>query len=135
MHTTTCVFSDDGVQSTNDTACSVLPTATFTIGSPRTLTFERMTMKVTSGNWTKTACKHWVECQLDDGSILVLAASDDKPTLLPPNVKKLHKTKHRVEFQSDGVSIGFVFCPVRAQSKFDPATNRWMWQKENEPLK
>jgi len=44
-------YSDDGVQSKFDTACPELPTATFTVGSSRQLTFERMFTKSPKDSW------------------------------------------------------------------------------------
>ena len=87
-------FSDAGVQSTDDSADPQLPTATFIVGSTRKITFERMAKVVLGGNcsvsWSKTKSKHIVETDLDDGSLLVLDANDDKPTKSPIGDNIIH---------------------------------------------
>ena len=128
-------YSDDGVQSRKDTACPDLPTSTFTIGSSRKLTFQRMTKGSPTANWSAVACKHWVEYELDDGSIFVLASLDDKPWKNEGTDTKLHKTKHMVEFNGTGVAFGFVFRLVRTMSTFDPKTDGWMYWLAEEELR
>ena len=89
-------YSDDGVQSVDNTADPQLLTAAFTIGLPRTITFECMTKVVLGGkgiiSWSKTDPKHFVESELDDRSMLVLEASDDKLIKSQPGKGVIYKT-------------------------------------------
>ena len=128
-------YSDDGVQSKRDTACPELPTATFTVGSSRQLTFERMFKKLRNHSWSTYDSKHWVQYELDDGSIFVLVAMDDKPIKFEGINSGYYKTKHQVQFDNPGISFGFVFRLVRTQSTFDPQTNCWIYWMENSVLR
>ena len=47
----------------------------------------------------------------------------------------IHKTKHRIDFCGNGISIAFVFCLVQTRTKFHPETNHWMWEFEHAKLK
>ena len=79
-----------------------MPTATYIVGSSRTLIFERMTKVVSGGkgsvSWPKPDPKHFVESELDDGSILVLESNDDKPIKSPAGEGGIDTTKHRIDF-------------------------------------
>ena len=58
----------DGEQMIRDLANPKLSTATFIIGSPRSITFERVTKVVSGGicigSWSKTDLKHFIESKL-----------------------------------------------------------------------
>ena len=69
------------------------------------------------------------------GSIFVLEANDDKPAKLPTGDDVIHKTKHRINFRGDGISIAFVFRIVQTCSKFHPETNHWMREFKDDKLK
>ena len=56
-----------------------------------------------SVSWSKIDPKHFVKSELDDGSILVLEANDDKPTKSPTGKSVIYKTKHRINFCGDGI--------------------------------
>ena len=71
--------------------------------------------KVVSGgkrsvSWSKTNLEHFVKPDFDDGSLLVLEENDNKPTKSPIGDDLIHKTKHRIIFCGDGISIAFAFC-------------------------
>ena len=72
-----------------------------------------------SVSWSKTDSKHFVESELDDGSLLVLEANNDKPTKSPIGDEVIHKTKHLIIFCCDGISIAFVFHLVQITSGHD----------------
>ena len=61
------------------------------------------------GSWSKTESEHFMNQELDDGSILVLAANDDKSTEAPPGDGIIHKTRHCIEFCGNNVLFGFVW--------------------------
>ena len=109
-------FSYASVQSMDNSADPQLPTATFTIGLSRTITFKRMTKVVSGGygsvSWSRTDQKRFVESKLVNGSILVLKVNDDKPTKSPIGDDIIRKTKHHINFRGDGILIAFVFCLV-----------------------
>ena len=88
-----------------------------------------------SVSWSRTNPKYFVKSELDDGSILVLEANDDKPTKSQTGEGVIHKTKRRMDFRGDGISIGFVFCLVPTCSKLHPETNHWIWEFEDDKLK
>ena len=114
-HNNLC-FSDDGIQLMKEFACPTLPTATFTLGETQTITFERLTKEhdddTSSSKWQPLDCKHWVEYKLDDESLFVLEVADDQSITIPPGCTHLHKTKHKIQFSSKGISFAFVFCMV-----------------------
>ena len=105
--------SDASVQSIENSADPQLPTATFTVGLSRTITFERMTKVVLGGkgiaSWLKTNPKHFDESELEDGSIFVLEPNNDKPTKSQTGEGVIHETKHRIDFNGDSISIAFAF--------------------------
>ena len=120
-------FLDADGQSINDSADPQLPTATFTVGLSRTITFEQMTKVVLGGkgsvSWSKIDPKHFVESELDNGSILVLKANDNKSTKPLIGDDIIHKTKHCFDFLGDCILIAFAFRRVQTHSKFHPETN------------
>ena len=79
-----------------------------------------------SVSWSKTDSIFFVESDLDSGSILVLEANNNNPTKSPIGDDVIHKTKHRINFRGDGISIAFVFRLVRSCNKFHPKINHWM---------
>ena len=102
-------FDDKGKQSAADTACSSEPTVTYTIGSTRKLIFEHMTKTETETSWTISNKKHNVIYQLEHGSVFVFLPDDDKPSEFRTDYPIIHKTKHKVDFNNDGISFAFVF--------------------------
>ena len=84
---------------------------------------------------SKTDSKHFVESDLDDGSLLVLDANNNKPIKWQIGDDIIHKTKHCTNFCDDGILIAFVFRLVWTHSKFHPKTNHWMWELEDDKLK
>ena len=52
--------------------------------------------------------KHFVDLELDDRSIHVLAANDDKPTKPPPGGGTIHTTKYCVDLHSKEILFSFV---------------------------
>ena len=86
-------------------------------------------------SWSKTNPQHFVESELDNGSIIILEPNDDKPTKSQPDEGVIHKTKYRIDFRGDGILIAFIFCLVRARSKVHPKTNNWMWEFNDDKLK
>lgn len=128
-------FSDEGVQSDSDTACSDHPTVTVTIGASRRLFFERLTKKIDDNGWCTLANEHSVSFDLRHGSIFVLSPEDDKPCNLSRSDETKYKTKHGVQFTDDGVSFAFVFRRVKTSSKFHPKDNTWLWQRESREIR
>ena len=125
-------FSDDGEQAENDTARKDQPTVTVTVGSTRTIVFERYIKEIGDTGWLRRNTEFDNHIELDHGSVFVLIPQDDKPYKMTPHSTILHKTKHRVEFKSTGVSFAFVFRCVRKTAQFHPRTNRWLWELELE---
>ena len=128
-------FSDEGVQSEKDTARSDHPTVTVTVGSPRTIVFEHYVKNTEKESvdtkWTYIGKEHDQSIILENGSIFVLSPEDDKPTRLKRTSALLHKTKHRVVYDNNGISFAFVFRSVKKTSSFNPITNNWLWDKES----
>ena len=94
-----------------------------------------MTKTETKTSWTISNKKHNVIYQLEHGSVFVLLPDDNKPSEFRTDYPILHKTKHKVDFNNDGISFAFVFRRVRKTSKFDPVTNNWLWQHEIDNVK
>ena len=129
-------FSDEGVQSKKDTARGDQPTLTVTVGSSRSLTFERLHKIEGETKWSKLGKELDESFNLPHGSIFVLSPEDDKPAKVcsqPGKPGHLYKTKHSVMFRENGVSFAFVFRCVRKTSKFDPISNLWLWKCEPYP--
>ena len=61
--------------------------------------------------------------------------NDNKPTKSPIGDDVIHKTKHRIDFCGDNISIAFVFCVAQTSSSFHPKTNHWMWEFKDDKLK
>ena len=97
----------------DDSADPKSPKATFTVGSTRKITFERMARVVLDGkdsvSWSKTDSKHFFKSDLDDGSLLVLDVNDNKPAKSPISDDIIHMIKHCINFCGEGISIAFVF--------------------------
>ena len=128
-------FSDDGVQSVSDTACSDHPTVTVTVGASRRLFFERLTKKTGDRGWCTLDSEHSTSFNLEHGSIFVLSPEDDKPRNLSRSDETKYKTKHGVEFTNDGVSFAFVFRRVNTTSQFRRKDNTWLWQTESSEVR
>lgn len=62
-----------------------------------------------SVSWSKTDSEHFVESDLDNGSLLVLEANEDKPTKSLIGDDVIHKTKHCINVCGDGILITFAF--------------------------
>lgn len=124
------IFDDNGVQALSDTACGTQYTATMSIGSTRTLTFEHLTKSAGEQRWSNTVPRSNRTFHLNHGSVFALSPEDDKPTRIRRTLSLLHKTKHRVDFTGNGVSMAFVFRRVDKISTFDPVTHKWLWKSE-----
>ena len=123
-------FSDAGVPSIGDTACSDQPTVTVTIGACRRLFFHRLTKKIDQRQWSTLNSEHSVSFDLNHGSIFVLSPEDGKPRCLSRSDPTKYKTKHGVEFKNDGVSFAFVFRRVNKTGQFNRKDNTWLWHRE-----
>ena len=97
----------------DDSVDPQVPTTTFTVGLSRTITFKRMTKVVLGGkrsvSWSRINTKHFVESELDEGSILVLEANNNEPTKSSIGDDIIHKTKHCINFCGGSILIAFVF--------------------------
>ena len=129
------IFDNNGVQAISDTACSTQYTVTMSIGSTRTITFERLAKKAGELGWSNTVPQSNQTFDLTHGSVFALSPDDDKPMKIQRTSSILHKTKHRVDFSGKGVSMGFVFRSVNKSSLFNPITHQWLWQNDVEDVK
>jgi len=120
-------FSDDGTQSTNDTARADCPIVTFNLGAVRELTFVFKNKKK-GGVWNNCPKESRKVFRLADGSMFVLLSPDEIPTLIE---ELLFKTQHMAQFKDEGMSIGFVFRGVRGKSFFNKNTNEWLWNLDD----
>ena len=59
--------------------------------------------------------------------MFILLPADEIPQKIG---KSLYKTQHMAKFKGEGLSIGFVFRSVKAQSFFNKETNEWLWKKD-----
>ena len=124
-------FSDDGVPKHSDTTCSHQPTVTFSVGSIRQIIFERLTKDQHNDvGWSRLTESE--KFDLENGCVFVLSPTDEKPCIVGCDHNIIHKTRHRVIFSGDGVSLAFVFRCVQKYSKFDPKTNALLWNYEDD---
>jgi hypothetical protein len=123
-------FDDDGNQKETDTARGDHPITTFSIGSPRKLTFvHKSKSTVRSGGWKKVENSHDDKFLLEQGSVFVLLPDDEIPEAIGEN---LHKSQHCAHFGGSGVSMALVFRAVRTKSLFHTKTNKWQWKRDPE---
>ena len=118
-------FADDGTQTKNDTARGNHPILTYTLGSGRELILHRKKKK--ANVWRSCPKNSERIFELQDGSMFILLPADEIPQKIG---KSLYKTQHMAKFKGEGLSIGFVFRSVKAQSFFNKETNEWLWKKD-----
>jgi len=118
-------FADDGTQNKDDTAHGNHPILTYTLGSGRELIFSQK--KKTSKIWQSCPKNSQRKFDVQDGSMFILLPADEIPQKIG---KSLYKTQHMAKFKGEGLSIGFVFRSVKAESYFKKETNEWLWERD-----